>query len=99
MTTMTDISKELAIVFYKLRDGEIDAKIACEMNNTAGKIIGAAKVQIAYAALRGEKPEIPFLMEVATPAAIEAAPAAKALPTANSAFPDAMMKALVKGGK
>jgi len=31
------------------------------MNNTAGKIVSIQKVQIAYHALRGEAPIIPFL--------------------------------------
>jgi hypothetical protein len=31
------------------------------VNNTAGKIIASAKVQLAYAALKGERPDIPFL--------------------------------------
>lgn len=63
MTTITDIRNDLITVFNKLRDGEMEAKDAFEINNTAGKIISSAKVQLAYAALRGEKPEIPFLVE------------------------------------
>jgi len=31
------------------------------MNNTAGKIINAQKVQLEYAALRNAAPNIPFL--------------------------------------
>ena len=42
-------------------DGTIAAKDAVEVNNTAGKIIATAKAQIAYHALRGEAPNIPFL--------------------------------------
>lgn len=61
MTTMNDIRNDLINVFNKLRDGTMDAKEAVEINNTAGKIISSAKVQLAYAALRGEKPDIEFL--------------------------------------
>lgn len=61
MTTITDIREDLIAVFNKLRDGTMEAKDAFEINNTAGKIISSAKVQLAYAALRGEKPDIPFL--------------------------------------
>ena len=32
-----------------------------EMSNTAGKVIGTHKVQLEYALLRKEKPEIAFL--------------------------------------
>ncbi len=66
MTTITDIRNDLVNVFNKLRDGTMEAKEAVEINNTAGKIISSVKVQLAYAAMRGEQPEIPFLDEGAT---------------------------------
>jgi hypothetical protein len=65
MTTITDIRDDLIEVFNGLRDGSIDIKDAVEINNTAGKIINSAKVQIAYSALRGEAPNIPFLQTAA----------------------------------
>lgn len=65
MTTITDIRDQLIEVFNGLRDGTIDTKEAVEINNTAGKIINTAKVQIAYSALRGEAPYIPFLSTTA----------------------------------
>ncbi len=71
MTTITDIRDQLIQVFNGLRDGTIDTKAAVEVNNTAGKIIGTAKVQLAYHAIRGESPVIPFLaapVEDTTPA-------------------------------
>ena len=61
MTTITDIRNDLIDVFNGLRDGTLDTKDAVEINNTAGKIISSAKVQLAYHALRGESPSIPFL--------------------------------------
>jgi hypothetical protein len=61
MTTITDIRNDLVDVFNKLRDGTMEAKDAVEINNTAGKIISSVKVQLAYAALKGESPDIPFL--------------------------------------
>lgn len=61
MTTITDIRNDLIRVFNGLRDGTIDAHEAFEINNTAGKIISSAKVQLAYHALRGERPNIEFL--------------------------------------
>ena len=66
MTNITDIRDSLIEVFDKLRDGDMDLKQAAEINNTAGKIINTAKVQLAYAALRGEQPTIPFLNPTAT---------------------------------
>ena len=64
MTTainITDVRNHLLEVFDGLRAGTVDIKNAVEINNTAGKIINTAKVQIAYSALRGEAPYIPFL--------------------------------------
>ena len=61
MTTITDIRNDLINVFNGLRDGTMEAKDAFEINNTAGKIISSAKVRLAYAALRGERPNINFL--------------------------------------
>ena len=61
MTTITEIRDNLIEVFNGLRDGTVDIKDAVEINNTAGKIINTAKVQIAYSALRGDTPYIPFL--------------------------------------
>jgi hypothetical protein len=75
MTTITEIRDQLIEVFNGLRDGSIDAKDAVEINNTAGKIINTAKVQIAYSALRGDTPYIPFLdtAQTVAPEALEAA--------------------------
>jgi hypothetical protein len=61
MSNITDIRNDLIAVFNGLRDGTMEAKDAVEINNTAGKIISSAKVQLAYAALRNERPEIEFL--------------------------------------
>lgn len=61
MTNITDIRDQLIEVFSGLRNGTVEIKDAVEINNTAGKIINTAKVQIAYSALRGEAPYIPFL--------------------------------------
>lgn len=60
-TTITDIRNDLIDVFNSLRDGTLEIKDAVEINNTAGKIISSSKVQLAYHALRGECPEMPFL--------------------------------------
>lgn len=72
-TTITDIRNDLINVFNGLRDGTLDAKEAVEINNTAGKIISSAKVQLAYHALRGEQPNIPFLEGGSVPLSIKEA--------------------------
>lgn len=70
-TSVTEIRNELIEVFQGLRNGSMDSKDAVEINNTAGKIISSAKVQLAYHALRGECPEIPFLASEPTTKTIE----------------------------
>lgn len=61
MKTISDIRGDLLTLFDDLREGRVDAKSAVEINNTAGKIISTAKVQLGYHQLRGERPDIPFL--------------------------------------
>ncbi len=63
MESITDLRNKLIRMFNALEEGTADPKQAVELNNTAGKILGTAKVQLGYAALRGEIPEIPFLSE------------------------------------
>lgn len=48
-------------MFNQLKAGKIDLKQAKEMNNTAGKIIATAKVQLEYAAMTNTTPKIDFL--------------------------------------
>lgn len=58
---ITELRAGILEVFDALRNGEIDPKAAVEASNAAGKAISSAKVQLAYHALRGESPSIPFL--------------------------------------
>jgi hypothetical protein len=51
----------MTTLFEQLKAGEIDLKQAKEMNNTAGKIIATAKVQLEYAAMTNTTPDIDFL--------------------------------------
>jgi hypothetical protein len=48
-------------MFNQLKAGEIDLKQAKEMNNTAGKVIATAKIQLEYAAMTNTAPDIDFL--------------------------------------
>lgn len=61
MKNITDLTTSLAELYNDLKVGAIDVKVASEMNNTAGKIINAQKVQLEYAALTKHTPHIPFL--------------------------------------
>ena len=61
MKNIAELTADLGNLYAELRSGTVDIKLATELNNTAGKIISAHKVQLAYHALRDEAPEIPFL--------------------------------------
>jgi hypothetical protein len=61
MKNITELNTHLTALYQALKDGTVDVKTAAEMNNTAGKIINVQKVQLEYAALRNEAPEIEFL--------------------------------------
>ena len=61
MKNITYLTASLAALYNDLKTGAIDVKVAGEMNNTAGKIINAQKVQLEYAALTKKTPNIPFL--------------------------------------
>lgn len=61
LTNVVDMRTELLGVFSELRAGTIELPVAQELNNTAGKILNTIKVELAKAALCGEKPVIAFL--------------------------------------
>lgn len=61
MTDIEEITAGLMETFRALKSGDMEAKDAQEINNTAGKVISAYKTRIAYHALRGEAPSIPGL--------------------------------------
>ena len=61
MKNITELRDELAAVFIGLKTGTLEAKQAVEMNNAAGKIINTVKVQLEYAHMRKEAPNIPFM--------------------------------------
>jgi hypothetical protein len=61
MKHISDLTKELSSLYEGLKNGTVDVKIATEMNNTAGKIINAQRVQLEYAELRKEQPNIEFM--------------------------------------
>lgn len=48
-------------MYRDLRDGKIEIKDAAERNNTAGKVFGGIKLQLAYAEARKETPDIGFM--------------------------------------
>lgn len=62
MKNAEELRSELSQTFAKLKAGEIKPSEAAELANLAGKMIGSAKVQVEFYALRKEMPDIKFLM-------------------------------------
>ena len=61
MKNCDELRTELANTFAQLKAGEIKPSEAAELANLAGKMIGSAKVQVEYYALRKEAPRIEWL--------------------------------------
>ena len=61
MRNIEELRNGLIGLYDKIKNGEIEHATAKELNNSAGKIINTAKVQLEYASLKKENPEIPFL--------------------------------------
>lgn len=55
MKNVSELRDELSAVYADLRSGALDAKVAKELANVAGKMINSAKIQIDYHTLRGDK--------------------------------------------
>ena len=58
--------------FTDKENDEKQAERVREMTNTAGKILGTVKIQLVYAALRNEIPNIEFLGETSGQPALKA---------------------------
>ena len=69
MKHISELTTELSELYQGLKNGTMDVKVATEMNNTAGKIINAQRVQLEYADLRKEQPDIDFMKTKAKPKA------------------------------
>ena len=61
MKNITELRTRLTEVFNGLESGDVDVKVASEMNNSAGKIINTLKVQLEHASLQKKEPNIDFL--------------------------------------
>lgn len=61
MKNCDELRDALALVFDRLKAGEIKPVEAAEMANIAGKMINSAKAQIEYYTIRKESPRINFL--------------------------------------
>ena len=60
MKNAEQMTADLQTVYEQIRSGAIPLKEAAEMNNCVGKMIGLAKAQLEYHALRKESPRMAF---------------------------------------
>lgn len=67
MKNVIQLRNELCEVFDGLRSGAVEAPLAKEVVNAAGKIINTVKLELEYAALRKETPVIEFLGGLKSP--------------------------------
>lgn len=61
ITNITELRTDLLEAYEMLKADPRRLNQVAELSNTAGKIIASAKVEMEYCAMRGEKPEIPFI--------------------------------------
>ena len=61
MKNVSELRAELVAVFDELRGGALEPALAKEINNTAGKIIKSVQLELTYADLRKQEPNISFL--------------------------------------
>jgi len=64
---VNELREHLATVLADLKSGAIAPERATAIASVAGQVIAASKVQVAYYALKSQRPAIPFL-ESAKPA-------------------------------
>jgi len=61
MKDIEALRDELATMYDNVKANKVDADQAKMLTNVAGKIIGSLRVELEYAALNGEEPDIKFL--------------------------------------
>ena len=61
MQNIKDLRESLVDNYEKLKNNEMELKMAKELANTAGKVLNSLKVELEYQALTGNKKRIEFL--------------------------------------
>jgi hypothetical protein len=61
ITDLPQLCDRLAQVFQKLEDGTLETKVAKELNNTAGKMMGTVGLRLKAIELGITKDQIAFL--------------------------------------
>lgn len=84
ITTIQQLRDDLVEAYESLKADPRKLCQVAELANTAGKIIGTVKIELEYAALRRERPEIPFIGNNTNCIDLPNRPAAKALSYAKA---------------
>lgn len=61
MNSIEDLRNDLLTNIDEIKTGDLPVKEAEAITNTAGKVLNTVMVQLKYADLKQEKPEIPYL--------------------------------------
>ena len=61
INNVKDLRDDLVTIYQSLRNGKIGLREAKESNNTAGKILNAAKLELEYNTFTKSKKKIAFL--------------------------------------
>lgn len=59
--TCRELREDMDLLHQRTLEGSADLQAATVANNTAGKILQTVKLEMEYAKLRKEKPEIEFM--------------------------------------
>jgi hypothetical protein len=60
-TNVKELREDLLEAYAMLKADPKRHNQVKELSNTAGKILGSLKIELEYAAIRGEQPNIPFI--------------------------------------
>lgn len=60
-TDLNDLREQLLDAFDMVKTDPRRQNQVKEMSNAAGKIVAITKLQVEYAYLRGEEPDVPFI--------------------------------------
>ena len=66
MQNLTELRNELVSLYHATKEKQITLAMSKELTNTAGKIIGAVRTQLAYNIFHGIKDPIDFFEEKKT---------------------------------
>ena len=83
ITNVKELRNDLIEAYTMLRDDPRRINQVAELSNTAGKIIASVKVELEYAILRCEKPNIDFIGDASIREVLDMVNDAKKIPSST----------------